>query len=105
MLWQTSLAVIVLLAGGVIGAETAAPLEWKPSILLRASTGELPTRNLERAIAVEIQKLAEGDHVIAKAQAEANALRQTDVELRATILALRERVTETQAQLQNVQLR
>ena len=38
-------------------------------------------------------------------RAEAEGLRQSDVELRATILALRERVTETQAQLQNVQLR
>ena len=57
MLWQTSIAVIVLLAGGVIGAETAAPLDWKPSILLRSSTGELPTRNFSAAREAERVKL------------------------------------------------
>ena len=105
MLWKTSLAVVFLLAGSVIGAEAAAPLEWKPSILLRASTGELPTRYLDLAIAVEIQKLVEGDQFIAKAQAEANALRQSDAQLRAALLALRERVEHKQAQIQDVQLR
>jgi len=105
MLWQTSIAVIVLLPGGVIGAETAAPLEWKPSILLRASTGELPTRNFSAAREAERVKLLALEQSIATTRAEAEGLRQSDVELRATILALRERVTETQAQLQNVQLR
>lgn len=105
MLWKTSLTVIFSLGGGLIWAETTAPLEWKPSILLRASTGELPTRNLDLAIAVEIQKLVEGDHVIAKARAEANALHQSDKQLRATLLALRERVEHKQTQIRDVQLR
>ena len=105
MLWQTSLAVILLVAGLFMVVRSSCTLEWKPSILLRSSTGELPTRNFSAAREAERVKLLALEQSIATTRAEAEGLRQSDVELRATILALRERVTETQAQLQNVQLR
>lgn len=105
MTWKASLAVIVGLAGGVIAAETTAPLEWKPSVLLRASTGELPTRNLSAARDAEREKLLALQQSVATTRAEAAALQDSNAQLRGTIRDLRERVTETQAQIQDVRLR
>lgn len=105
MLWKTSFAVIFSMAGGLIWAETAAPLEWKPSVVLRASTGELPTRNLDLALAAERQKLLDAEQEIAKAQAEAAVLQHADEYMNGFLIALRERVIEAQSQIQSIQIR
>lgn len=107
MSWKTPLAVLLplcALGAGVLWAETAAPLDWKPSVLLRASTGDLPTHNLTALAAAERAKVILAEQDTAKAKAEAVVLYHSAEEILATIEALRERVIEKQAEIDQVRL-
>jgi hypothetical protein len=105
MQWILPLVVVVALGVSTISAEVLAPLDWKPSVLLRASTGDLPTHNLTASLAEEEAKGRSAQQVAETTKAEAGTLLESSEQLNATLGLLRERVETKQAELQSVQLR
>jgi hypothetical protein len=67
----------VLVLGAIIGAETVMPIDWKPSVLLLQSTGDLPPR-LEQTLLDELDRSR-------RMKTEADQMREHAADLAASI--------------------
>jgi hypothetical protein len=88
---------VAIALGGIIAAEVSLPLDLKPSVLLRVSTGEIPS-NLEQSLDTEkihSERMALEVH---QAQEDASGLAASIVRIEAAREALIQRVQEKGAE-------
>lgn len=101
MSWKIAVPLGILAFGGIARAlvvlEAEAPFQEKPSILLKASTGALPTANLPALLAEEDAKVQQAAEAAANAAAQVQALRSALGVTQEALQALDGRIQEKQA--------
>jgi len=104
MSWAVASAVVVALGAGLVWAESSAPYEVKPSVILKASTGDVVARNSAAELALLAARGRQAEDEATRAKAEALGLRVLSDEVRSSLAELRTRVEETAENIQQVQI-